>query len=61
MLDDSRTLQAKLAASLDERIAGIENADPTQAIARLLDATQSLQASYQAIATVRPLNLAQFL
>lgn len=61
MLDDSKTLQGTLAATLDDRIAGIENANPTDVIARLLDATQSLQASYQAIATVRPLNLAQFL
>jgi flagellin-like hook-associated protein FlgL len=61
MLADSRALHTHLAAALDDRIGGIENADPQQAIAQLLDATQSLEASYQAIARVRRLNLAQFL
>lgn len=61
MLADSQALHTHLAAALDDRIAGIENADPQKAIAQLLDATQSLEASYQAIARVRSLNLAQFL
>jgi flagellin-like hook-associated protein FlgL len=61
MLSNSRTLHTQLAAALDDRIGGIENADPQQAIVQLLDATQSLEASYQAIARVRGLNLAQFL
>lgn len=61
MLSDSKTLHTQLAAAADDRIAAMENVDPTEAIARLLDATQSLEASYQAIARVRQLNLAQFL
>ena len=61
MLADSKALHTHLAGLLDDRIAGLENADPQEAIARLLDGTQTLEASYQAIARVRRLNLAQFL
>ena len=61
MLSDSKTLHTQLAAAADDRIAAMENVDPTEVITRLLDATQSLEASYQAIARVRQLNLAQFL
>ena len=61
MLADAKTLHTQLAAALEDQIGGIENADPQQAIAQLLDTTQSLEASYQAIARVRSLNLAQFL
>ena len=61
MLDDSKALHTQLATAADDRIAELENVDATEAIARLLDATQSLEASYQAIARVRRLNLAQFL
>lgn len=61
MLGDSKTLHTQLAAAADDRIAAMENVDQTETIARLLDATQSLEASYQAIARVRQLNLAQFL
>lgn len=61
MLADTQSLHTHLGGILDDRIAALENADPQEAIAQLLDGMQSLEASYQAISRVRRLNLAQFL
>lgn len=60
-LADSKALHTHLAGLLDDRIAGRENADPQEAITRLLDGTRTLEASYEVIARVRRLSLAQYL
>lgn len=46
---------------IDGRAADIENADPLDAITRLLDDARALQASYQTLARVRELSLLNFL
>lgn len=46
---------------LDTRIIDMENVDKTEAIARLLDDQQAMQASYQTLATVRGLSLLTYL
>lgn len=60
-LADSKALHTHLAGLLDDRIAGQENADAQGAITRLLDGTRTLEASYEVIARVRRLSLAQYL
>lgn len=59
--DDAATRQNDLMANLDIQIAGIENVDKTEAIARLLDEANSLEASYSALARIRNLSLAKYL
>ena len=61
MIKEADETQATVAALLDARIAGLENVDKTEAIAKLLDESNALEASYQALARIRQLNLAQFL
>ncbi len=46
---------------LDQSIAKTENADPLEAITRLLDDEQALSASYQTFARIRQLSLTNFL
>lgn len=48
-------------ALLEERVASLENVDKTDAIARLLDESTALEASYHAVARVRQLSLSQYL
>jgi flagellin-like hook-associated protein FlgL len=50
-----------LIATLENRVADIENADPTEAITKLLDQSRALEASYQAISRVRQLSLTDYL
>ena len=50
-----------MASLLDNRIADLENTDMTEAITLLLDGTQSLEASYQALSRVRELSLVKYL
>jgi flagellar hook-associated protein 3 FlgL len=61
MIKEADEAQSSLAALLDARIAGLENVDKTEAIAKLLDESNALEASYQALARIRQLTLAQFL
>ncbi len=61
MIKEADEAQGTLSALFDARIAGLENIDKTEAIAKLLDQSNALEASYQALARIRRLNLAQFL
>ncbi len=61
MIKEADETQTSFAALLDDRIAGIENVDKTEAIARLLDESNALDASYQALARIRQLSLAKYL
>ena len=61
VVDAAATRQRDLIASLDMQIAGIENVDKTEAIARLLDEANALEASYSTLARIRNLSLAKFL
>lgn len=58
---EAATRQRDLMAAIDMEIAGIENVDKTEAIARLLDEANSLEASFSALARIRNLSLAKFL
>ncbi|HLO77739.1 MAG TPA: flagellin [Magnetospirillum sp.] len=46
---------------LNSRVADMERVDKTEAVAKLLDDQNALQTSYQALATVRQLNLINYL
>lgn len=61
VVEEAAMRQRDLIAALDMRIAGIENVDRTEAIARLLDEANALEASYGALARIRGLSLAKFL
>ncbi|MFO1154842.1 MAG: flagellin [Rhodospirillales bacterium] len=61
MLKDADETGSTLSALFEERIAGLENVDKTEAIAKLLDESNALEASYQVLARVRQLNLTQYL
>ena len=61
MIKEADETQVAVAALLDARVAGLENVDKTEAIAKLLDEQNALEASYQALARIRQLTLAKFL
>lgn len=54
-------LHKKYAGFLDTRVSTMENVDMTEAITRLMDDQTALQASYQALASVRGLSLLNYL
>ena len=51
----------KFIGFLEQRISDTENIDPLKAITQLLDDSRALEASYQALARIRQLNLYDFL
>jgi flagellin-like hook-associated protein FlgL len=61
MLGDAIERHKQIIQSLENGIAGIENVETVEAVARLLDHTQALEASYQAIARVSQVSLTKFL
>jgi flagellin-like hook-associated protein FlgL len=61
VVDETETRQRDLIASLEIEIAKIENVDLTEAMARMLDDANALEASFQALARIRRLSLSQFL
>ncbi len=48
-------------ATLEARIADVENVDINQAVTELLDQTQSLEASFKVIATLRNLTMMNYM
>lgn len=61
MIKEADDTQTTTSALLDSRIAELENVDKTEAIAKLLDEFNALEASYQALARIRQLSLAKYL
>jgi flagellin-like hook-associated protein FlgL len=61
LIHDTNERHKELIATLENRVADIENADPTEAITKLLDQSRALEASYQAISRVRQLSLTDYL
>lgn len=61
LLDETRTRQEDFAANLDIRASKIEDTDIHEAVARLLEESQSLEAAYKAIASIRQLSLVDML
>lgn len=61
LLKEAGEAQGAAIALIEGRVAALENIDKTEAIARMLDESNALEASYQALARIRQLNLAQFL
>ncbi|MBL8659931.1 MAG: hypothetical protein JNM75_09270 [Rhodospirillales bacterium] len=61
VLAETNERHRDLAASLDDQIAKIENADPLEAITRLLDDGRALEASYQVVARIRAFSLVNYL
>lgn len=61
MIKEADDTQTTTSALLDSRIAELENVDKTEAIAKLLDESNALEASYQALARIRQLSLAKYL
>lgn len=61
LLKETGERHAATLARLADRTAALQGIDKTEAIARLLDQSNALEASYQAVARIRQLNLAKFL
>ncbi len=61
LITDSDSINKQLIGYFEARAAGIENVDNLDAVTRLLDDSQSLEASYQALSRVRSLSLLNFL
>ncbi len=61
LLEETRTRQEEFAANLDIRASKIEDADINEAVARLLEELQSLEAAYKAVARIRQLSLVDML
>ncbi|TVR78101.1 MAG: hypothetical protein EA405_14935 [Rhodospirillales bacterium] len=61
LIDETNERFRKFIGFLDGRVAGIENTDRTEAITRLFDQTQALEASLTTMARVRRLSLVNFL
>ncbi len=61
LIKDMNTQQRELTAFFEESIASIENVDSLEAVTRLLDEMNALEASYQALAKIRSLSLSNFL
>ena len=61
LIHDTNERHKELIATLENRVADIENADPTEAITKLLDQSNALQASYVAISRIRQLSLTDYL
>jgi flagellin-like hook-associated protein FlgL len=61
LIHDTNERHKELIATLENRVADIENADPTEAITKLLDQSNALQASYEAISRIRQLSLTDYL
>lgn len=61
MIATKNTKHKSYSAFLDERIIGLENVDKTEAVTRLLDDQTALQTAYQALASVRELNLLNYM
>ncbi len=60
-LQEAQNLHQHMAGIFEDRSAKLENADKTEAITRLLNGTQALEASYQVLARVQQLSLTKFL
>lgn len=61
LIQDANATHTRLAGFFESRVADLENIDKLDAITRLLDDQKSLEASYQAMATVRSLSLHNYL
>lgn len=61
LITDTDTINKQIIGYFEARTAGIENVDNLDAITRLLDDSQSLEASYQALSRIRRLSLLNFL
>lgn len=61
LLDQTTKSHETLIGFFDKRIAATENVDKLEAISRLLDDSRALEVSYQALARIRQLQLADFL
>jgi flagellin-like hook-associated protein FlgL len=61
LIHDTNERHKEFIATLEGRVADIENADPTEAITKLLDQSRALEASYQAISRIRQLSLTDYL
>jgi len=61
LISSSNTTHTRLAGFYEERVGSLENVNNLDAITRLLDDQKSLEASYQAMATIRGLSLHNYL
>lgn len=61
LLEETRTRQQDFAANLEIRATKIEDVDIHEAVARLLEESQSLEAAYKAVARIRQLSLVDML
>ena len=61
LIHETNERHKQFIATLEGRIADVENADPLEAITKLLDQSRALEASYQAISRIRQLSLTDYL
>ena len=61
LLDETRTRQEDFAANLEISASKIEDMDIHEAVAQLLEESQSLEAAYKAVARIRQLSLVDML
>jgi flagellar hook-associated protein 3 FlgL len=61
IINDKNDLHTLYTSFLETRIGDIENADRTESITALLDIKNSLEASYQTLASIRELSLVKYL
>lgn len=61
LLKNTSSLNTSLRNFFDASVNDIENVDPLEAITRLLDDEQALEAAYQATARIRALSLSDFI
>ena len=61
LVDQTNTSHQSLITFFSKRVGAVEDVDRTETIARLLDDSQALEASYQALARIRQLTLVNFL
>ena len=61
LLDNYNDRHDTLVAFYDAKISDIENVNPTEIIAKLLDDQQALEASFQIFSRIRQLSLTNFI
>ena len=61
LIQESNLRHKDLMATLEARIADVENVDINKDVTELLDQTQALEASFKSIATLRGLSLMNYI
>jgi len=61
LLHETNERHEQFITTLENQAAKVENADPLEAITKLLDQSRALEASYEAVSRIRQLSLIDYL